>query len=161
MFQSILPDNPKLEVEQDEDGNYVIAVPLALHNIDQRLVNLVCEIEPFILDDEETFQFLYSIQIIALNDDFEPFETMESAIARPYIPNDIRGRIVDLVLDCVRLFVEELEMSKIYMVAKEGDLPEKALRKHGRLIQTFEELDFYLDVEGEDPSGRLTWTMRR
>jgi len=161
VFQSILEDHPKLQVERDDNDNYIVAIPLAVETNDQRLVNLVCEIEPFVLDEEETFQFLYSIQIIALNDDFEPFETMESAIARPYIPNDIRDRIVDLVLDSVRLLVVKIPMSKIYMVAKEGKLPDKAFKKHARLIETFEELGFYLDIEGYDPSGRRVWTLRR
>ena len=109
MFYSILKGPPyDCRVEAgDVDGSLMVAVPIARNDHERRIVSVVCELTETVLDDY-FWEFSFSIDVFALDDSFEPFRTHDRQIAAKFIPNDVRGSMMDVVCDCLKILINHL-----------------------------------------------------
>jgi hypothetical protein len=160
MFTSILKPAPyDVEVE-NVDGCLTVMVAFATCPDRNRIVSVVSELAETDICEEPCWEFSFSIDVIALDGGFEPFRTQDRQIAAPYIPDDVRGRIMGVVSCSLLALVERANCALIYRVTKDRDPIEKSLKKHHLLTETLENAGFSILNEGTDPFSRRFWIMK-
>ena len=118
-------------------------MPVSIAEDGRRTVAVVSRLDGFIHNDEETFEFSFEILVFS-NDDADglPFRTMDRHIASQYIPLEIRQTIIPIVVQSLCSLVDAVRPSNIYMVTKDGTLPEKAMPKFDTLVSALLDLGF-------------------
>src|SRR5689334_96897 len=132
MFYSILLPPPyDIQVEDGHNCASVI-VAIARGTDENRVVSMVSELAhaPVVCGDTGCWEFSFSVDVFALDDSIEPFRTQDRNLALPYIPAVIRGAAMDVVCKSLIALLGRISPKLLYWVAKDRDLPEKALRKY-------------------------------
>lgn len=158
MFYGILRGPPyEIEICDGDRGSKWVAVPISQDG--QRVVSVICELAGTEIDGLVMWEFSFAIDCISLDDGTEPFRTQDRQIAAPYIPDNVRPHIMDMVCECIKLLIEHVKPDYIYRVTKESAPGEKALLKHHMLTKTLENAGYSVLQEGTDQFGRRFWTM--
>lgn len=156
MFTSTLIGPPyDLEIE---DG---CSVAVEISQDGTRIVSIYCELTPIELGGVLYSEFAFSVTVFALDDSYEPFETQDRHIAAAFIPDDLRPRVMPLVCACLKELVTISEPSGVYRVAKDPNLPEKAMVKHHMLTAALCAEGYVIEEQGTDVFGRRFCTMKR
>ncbi|HEX7884287.1 MAG TPA: hypothetical protein VF499_16290 [Afipia sp.] len=161
-FQSILRSPPyDIQVEDGDDGGRMVTVAIARSDDGDRVVSVVCEMVDTPLFDAVYSEFSFGIAVFSLSEQSEAFVTQERQTALPYIPDDIRSEVMNVVCEGLKFLVKDLNPVQVYWVTKDRDPHEKALPKYNMLMETLENMGFSASQEGTDRFSRRFWTMNR
>ncbi|MEH2547124.1 hypothetical protein V1283_003769 [Bradyrhizobium sp. AZCC 2262] len=161
MFASILKVAP-YDIEVDIiDGCPAVTVNIAECPDRNKIVSVVCELAQTNICAEPCWEFSFSIDVFALDGCIEPFRTHDRQMAAPYIPAEIRGKIMDVVCHGLLALIEHANCGLIYRVTKDRDPTENSLKKHHLLTETLENAGYSVLDEGTDPFDRRFWLMQR
>lgn len=156
MFISSFPF-PPVCVQDGEDISKLVAVEIAHEDNGDRVVSVVSELH---FDSNEDFwEFEFSIAVVSAFGTCEPFETQDREMAKPFIPDDVRGLVMGVVSDSLRALLGTVQPPLIYRVTKEPGPDENALLKHHILTQVLENAGYYTVEQGTDLFGRCYWVM--
>jgi hypothetical protein len=161
-FRSILTDPPNFKISpvgDIEQEGHMISVLIAENAATTQQV-FVESILIYVYD-EEFWEFSFTVSVIALDGGSEDFATQDSKIARGFIPARIRGSVLNLVCESLRLLLKIEKPDRVYRVTKGRDLPEKAMRKHHMITSVLVEAGYHVEEMGTDPIGRTFWLLVR
>ncbi len=161
MFYSILQSSPYGIQVADVDGVKTVMVSIATDG--ERVVAVISRLESFPFADDEdtdTHEFSFVIAVFSHDGNHENFETMDRDMAVPYIPHDIRNEVMNVVSESAKTLIQQEKPEQIYMVTKDRNLPEKAIRKYDILMDALYEAGYEVRGEGTDAMGRRFWTMQ-
>ena len=157
MFYGILR-GPPYATDVCDRGDGCIAVVVELASDGNRIVSVICELTDMGADLPGTWEFAFSIGCFAIDDSMEAFETQDRYIAFPFIPNDVRPRVMDVVCDCLKALIDHAKPEKVYQVTKQVLPDEKPLKKHHMLTEVLHSIGYVLLEDGTDPFDRRFWT---
>ena len=105
-------------------------------------------------------EFQFAISVTDFETD-EVFETCERDMAKGYIPEEVRKRVMECVCKAIPSLVESVKPEAIYRGTKATRPPEKALKKHDLVTEGFQECGFEITQQGTDRASRQFWLMER
>jgi hypothetical protein len=162
VFISVLSDHPVFDISELADcgeSGYVVSVLLAKDEETSRHVFVDAKL--VYVHSAQFWEFSFTISVIALDEDFEPFATQDREMAAPYIPTDMRSAVIEIVRTALRVLVNHAKPAMIYRVTNGSGLPEKALRKHHLLTETLIEAGYDISHSGTDRFERTFWFFER
>lgn len=163
MFESALEGPPfKIEIDDnpDEDGRMVLVV-LAENQETTQVCSVKISLSRTIFEENEVWEFAFSIVVFALDESCEAFETQERELAREFIPDGIKGIVMDVVIEALNALLEDIGPDAIYWVTKDIDPHENALKKHHLIREVLERCGYNVAQEGTDKFRRRFWVMVR
>jgi hypothetical protein len=163
MFDSILTGPPfDLTFENQLDGpGGVISVPIARSDDLNRVVFVETLLGPAMIDGLEHGEISFQIKVICMDESLPDVVTQDRNDAIPFIPEEIRDSILNIVcLSCAKL-LGTLDFTCIYYVTKAPYLPDKAMRKYELLTEAVQGCGYVIYERGTDPSYRPFWKLRR
>lgn len=161
MFVSTLdPPAPILVADTDAGRIYVDYRIATCHETD-RDVYVSCVLLEAEHEGERFHEFKFEIAVVSRDGTEPPFRTMERDMAIPYIPNDARPRILNLVALGLSQLIDIAVPRRVYRVTKAPDLPAKALAKHDLLTQVLVDHGYTIIGSGIDRFRRNYWDMLR
>jgi hypothetical protein len=110
---------------------------------------------------EDFWEFSFTISVVALDGGSEDFTTQDSILARSFLPARIRGSILKLVCESLRVLLGIEEPYLIFRVTKGRNLPEKAMRKHHMITAVLAKAGYHVEETGTDRVGRTFWLLAR
>lgn len=152
---------PPYRVQLDGPHDLTVTVALARDADQNRIVSLICELSELMQGDDRYAEFAFSIAVFALDDSIEPFVTQDRHMAAPYIPEDLRPRVIQVVCEALKVLIRKDDPERFYMVTKGSDLPDKALRKFQTIREALENMGYFLTEHGTDRFSRRFWSMAK
>ncbi|WP_448190100.1 hypothetical protein [Azospirillum sp. sgz301742] len=139
----------------------MISEPLAFCSETGRLVTVDSRLVPAEYGGASFWEFSFEIAVLSEDGSEESFTTQDREIARGYIPESVRSRVMDIVGQACRKLLDKERPSGLYRVTKGRSLPGKAMRKHETLTAVCVEAGYGVTQTGTDPAGRTFWAMSR
>jgi hypothetical protein len=160
-FKALITEPPATLTIRQDGADSIIVVPLARCDDTQRLVTVQTKLLWAENGGAVFFECVFEIVVISLDDTRETFATQEREAAKPFIPDEIRPLVMDIVLRCYQRLLTHVKPGLIYRVTKESRPSEKALAKHVRLTNWLEYLGYRVLETGTDALGRTFWWMEK
>lgn len=148
-----------LPIEETDEGE-VISVPLARNNETAQIALIETKLEITTINTYEVWELSFQISVISIDDTREPFTTQDRNIARQYLTAEARQKVMDVVCESAKSLINSVKPACIYLVAKEGRLPEKAMSKYYMLTGAIQGLGYVMDETGTDYAYRPFWSMK-
>jgi hypothetical protein len=102
----------------------------------------------------------FQIEVISLDGRWQSFETDRRDVAKPYIPDELRPLVIEIVKDSYIRLIREIEPNTIYpKTTMTGFLP-KAMAKHESLTAAIENEGYDIIDADNDRDGRWYWLMK-
>lgn len=161
MFNSILRPSPYDIEVMDIDGCLTTAVAMARSADGNRLVSMVCELIETNICEVPCWEFSFTVDVVWLDGGGDDFRTQNRQMAAPYIPDDLRPKVMDVVCEALKCLVSHANCGMVYRVTKDVAPGEKALKKHDLLTEVLENTGYSVVDEGTDPLNRRFWLMKK
>ncbi|RJF88288.1 hypothetical protein D3874_15775 [Oleomonas cavernae] len=108
-------------------------------------------------ETDRVFEFSFGIVVISDDDTMETFETQDPLMSRPYLPDEIRSKVMDLVLLDLVYMVRRFRPQHIIRVRKINNGPPKTDGKHNLISEVLTGMDYPVEETFVDKLGRKTW----
>lgn len=160
MLKAVLKGPPyEIKIEGGDSTHRTVIVELARDDDDTRVVSVVSELIELVIGERVYWDFSFSIDVFALDDSIEPFSTQDRSIAAPYIPEEIRGAVMEVVAESLRGLIQDASPPFVYLVIKDPETPPKGMPKYHMLRDCLHDAGYVPADEGTDPFGRRFWVM--
>lgn len=160
MFRPILPPY-KFEVEPAPDRGYHVVIPVAGTEDAIEVVCVVCNLCEIEVYSSQYWEFTFAVWVYFMDGRREPFQTQDRQIAAAYLPLVVRRFVMSIVSDGLWKLVNHVGAPRVYGVTREQHPPENSLRRYLLLTRKLQSHGYILEKTGNDPLGRVFWTMHR
>lgn len=148
------------EPDSPEGERYSVYTPIAVSEDERRSVAVLTSLYPFEENGFLIHDFHFAIAVTDFDNE-EVFETYDRDMAKGYIPEGARPRVMECVCRAIPTLVEYVNPQAIYRVTKATRPPEKALKKHDLVTEGFQDCGFEITQRGTDATSREYWVMER
>lgn len=152
-----------IDIEED-NCSYSTVVPIA-HCVDTgRIVSVDCTLDYTTNIHSQPLsgwfhEFSFSITCASLEVGGNVFSTQDRNIAKNYIPEQIRGLVMPIVLESCAALIMRVRPRALYRVTKMRRPTPRALAKHDLITVRLRDLGYSLYESGTDAFGRTFWVM--
>jgi hypothetical protein len=160
-FYSILAENADFSVEEGCDGQKEITIPISKSLDGDRIVYVVTEFSEMLSGEQRYWELSFGFEVISLSGSFQDFRTQDRDDAAPFIPEELRCKIIGLVADSAAALVKHTSPGSIYWVTKGGSLPDKAMQKYYTILDRILPLGYEVAQYGTDQAGRRFCIVRK
>lgn len=148
------------EDDSPAGARFSVITPIAASDDKRRMVAVLTSLYPFEEQGCPMHEFQFAISVTDLEAD-EVFETCERDMAKGYIPDEVRSRVMECVCAAIPALVEHVQPTAIYRVTKATRPPQKALDKHELVTRRFQKCGFEITQRGTERAAREFWVMER
>jgi hypothetical protein len=125
-----------------------------------RTYSLVCSFQPIVIGPPFTLEFSFCLLEVEQGSGAE-YRWWDGRETRGVVvPKQERERCVNVILTCLETLLAEVRPKDIFMQTCSGDLPDRAMVKYRRVLETFGQLGYSI-TEAPEYHGRRSWWMER
>ncbi len=150
----------ELEIDQDDDGSFVVVIPFADSEDETYFASLECKASEGQFEGHDFYEFCFFISLTPIDgEDDEIIDIWTSEAARSYVPDEVRKLLLPIVCEAYKKLLEDLGRPSIYRVTYGADPSPEALAKHELITNALQDYGYEIEECGTDETGRAFWMM--
>jgi len=139
---------------------HLAAVRVGEDDDPNRTYSVVCSFMPIVIGPPYSVEFGFCLLEVEQGSGVE-YRWWDGRETKGVIPSkQERERCVNVILTCLETLLAEVQPKDIFMQACSGNLPDRAMIKYQRVLETFGQLGYSI-TEAPEYHGRKSWWMER